>query len=46
VSGRCKKCRRSYHLLFACGNNEVYSVGLGTNGRLGLDKTTSVDEPE
>ena len=35
-----------YHLLFARQNKEVYSVGLGSNGRLGTGKTTTAEEPE
>lgn len=35
-----------YHLIFARKNNQVMSVGLGDNGRLGHNDTNSLDEPK
>lgn len=39
-------CAGPYHLLFARENKQVYSVGLGTNGRLGHGNTNSLEQPE
>lgn len=35
-----------YHLFFARQNKQVYSAGLGSNGRLGHGDTKSIDEPQ
>ncbi len=35
-----------HHLLFSRSNRQVYSVGLGDNGRLGHGNTTSLEQPE
>lgn len=35
-----------YHLFFARQNKQVFSVGLGDNGRLGHGNTKSIDEPQ
>jgi alpha-tubulin suppressor-like RCC1 family protein len=35
-----------YHLLFGTQSKEVYSVGLGSNGRLGHGTSASLDEPQ
>lgn len=34
-----------HHLLFQRENKQVYSVGLGDNGRLGHGNTTSIERP-
>lgn len=35
-----------HHLIFSRTNKQVYSVGLGENGRLGQGSTTSIEQPE
>lgn len=34
-----------YHLLIQTQSNEIYSTGLGDNGRLGNGSTSSLDTP-
>ena len=39
-------CAGPYHLLFARETKQIYSVGLGANGRLGHGNTNTLEFPE